>query len=332
MGEAESSPRSSITSDSNATAVEGCCCSICGARLGKRHLTLKHECRMCSRAVCAACSPNSVKLQGDGKAQRACSDCLSSVGKLPEMAVRLTNISTRLNNLCVLPAGSRASSSTQASLERPSNFDDAVALCESAVTALEREQDRLRVTQKRVELLEVEGRVARASSVRLVQRIHALQRTKPPANLQTASLEEALAFCEAALVPLEDRRTGCSYMRRTAVDAEIERVISGTSEASSQMHEGVRSQPGASQIGPQIAGAQPLLPRARCFCSRRWRLMLGLLLLVLMLVSVGFLVYFRVVPLRFTDVFTSTATKLLLHGPRDSTLRVDRNVIVMSGT
>jgi len=205
------------------------------------------------------------------------------------------------------------------------------------MTALEREQDRLRVTQKKVELLEVEGRVARASCVRLVQRIHALQRTKPPADLQTARLDEALALCEAALVPLEDRRVGRSYARRTVVDAEIERMTARTSEASFPpcMERRVPSVDGStSPIGPQFAGAQPLLPQVRCLFNRRWCLMLGFSLLTLILVSFCFLAHFRVVPLCFADVVNSTAKKLLLllHRPRDSTLGVDRNVIFVTSS
>lgn len=282
---------------------------------------------MCGRAVCAACSPNTVKLHDDGKAQRACKDCLGSIGKLPEMAARLTNISSRLNNLCMFPAG------TPESMERPGNFEAAVTFCESTITALEREEDRLQVTQKKVELLQVEERVARASCVRLVQRIYALQQTKPPADLQTASLDEALVLCEAALIPLEDRRLGCS-----------ERVTSGTSEAScSQMHEGSRSQPcteswpplrassssSSSPIGTHRVDAQQLLPQARCLCNCRWRCMLGLVMLalMLMLLSACLLVYFRVLPMPFANSVTSTITKMLLDRPKDSLVNIGGYVV-----
>mmetsp|Transcript_14935 Transcript_14935/g.41281 ORF Transcript_14935/g.41281 Transcript_14935/m.41281 type:complete len:875 (-) Transcript_14935:68-2692(-) len=203
-------------------------CSLCGAKLGKRHLTPRHHCRICGRCICAACSPNVVQLQGQSTPQRACKECIGGFERGPEIIERIMGLGRRLGSLNVTQANP---SSLPCDPERPlGTLDEALTLCEKAVVPIEAERERQLATHRRVDQLENEVRVARAGCVRLAQRIHALQRSRPPSELQAASLDEAVGMCEAALVPLEDKRLGREYVRRAVLDAELDRITG--SEAS----------------------------------------------------------------------------------------------------
>jgi len=50
-------------------------CSICQKKIGKRHMSRRHHCRLCGKCVCSACSPNSVQIDGVSKPQRVCTGC-----------------------------------------------------------------------------------------------------------------------------------------------------------------------------------------------------------------------------------------------------------------
>lgn len=52
-------------------------CSLCQAKLGKRHMNPRHHCRRCGKCVCSSCSPNTVQIDGIPKPQRVCKNCFA---------------------------------------------------------------------------------------------------------------------------------------------------------------------------------------------------------------------------------------------------------------
>lgn len=162
-------------------------CSICGAKLGKRHLTPRHHCRLCGRSVCSGCSPSSVQLSGQDGPRRACTECVTDILKTAEMKGRIGTLANRLRVL----AG--ASSCVDLS------FEESVIFCENALEPVEQEKGKFKLSRSRLEDLERQLAAARAACIRLCQRIYASRRSSPPAGLQTASLDEALRLCEEAL-------------------------------------------------------------------------------------------------------------------------------------
>lgn len=68
----------SRSSETTASWSNSADCGVCGSLLGKRRFNPRHHCRACNISVCAACSPNFVKLGGGESLQRVCNPCAAA--------------------------------------------------------------------------------------------------------------------------------------------------------------------------------------------------------------------------------------------------------------
>lgn len=102
-------------------------CSVCGAEVSKRKFNPRHHCRICGNTVCGACSPSTVKLEGEKALQRACTPCVWNAQIAPSIQERLVHLVRNLHAI----GGSDAPSNA------PQNLDGSVQQCEAIVTSLE---------------------------------------------------------------------------------------------------------------------------------------------------------------------------------------------------
>mmetsp|Transcript_58780 Transcript_58780/g.137249 ORF Transcript_58780/g.137249 Transcript_58780/m.137249 type:complete len:895 (-) Transcript_58780:218-2902(-) len=193
-------------------------CALCGCRLGKRHLTPRHHCRICGFSVCDACSPNSVQLPGHQGVHRACSQCLANVEQLPHVREALSRHNVRLHSL-VGPAQSPFDSLTAS--PRQNSYDSLQSTVASYIDILENcEKSVCQVEKKLSSIQDLQGKiqVARVAFLRMAHRLRTLGGSPSPApGAQTGQIEDAIALCEAALKPLEEsqRWRACSMGRRS---------------------------------------------------------------------------------------------------------------------
>lgn len=305
-------------------------CSLCNARLGKRHLNPRHHCRVCGRCVCAACSPNAVQLQGSTTAKRTCKECVGKLEQTPDMADRVADLGRRLRSFSDMSTDMGSRSPRSPSPSRPGNFDEAISMCESALGPLQQERERHLATQRHVEQLQGELRSARDGCVRLVQRIHALQRSKPQADLlHCASLDEVIGMCEVALVPLEEKRLGRDFERRAASGTDI--------EAGSRRQE--QSAPLCSTEAAIIrlpSAQRSSICRAQCRrqrCCNRKRVLVGVSIaaVVAAVLALAFRLAVPAIAQNFLNGATLTLVGATMENPTPTSLRMRASAVIDNG-
>jgi hypothetical protein len=71
-------------------------CNVCDAKIGKRVFKPRHHCRICLRCVCAACSPNSIMLDGEKQPVRVCTPCVAETPQIPMLTRRALDLGSKL--------------------------------------------------------------------------------------------------------------------------------------------------------------------------------------------------------------------------------------------
>lgn len=213
-----SSPMSSLTGDDLTFLADGAMsddgeaweedtetCGRCGAKFGENlKLLRRHHCRICGRCICAACSPSKVLLEGQKALQRACTPCVSYAYKGPMVKKRLAQLSTRIYSLA----------SVSVPPPEPKSLEEATVLCETALISCEEAHVALETRSENAEanlVIQQQAHQEQAAQVfyardfilQLGERLHALHGGAAPRAPQLCNLEEAAAFCEAALGPLK---------------------------------------------------------------------------------------------------------------------------------
>jgi hypothetical protein len=193
-------------------------CGVCGKVFGP--FLFRHHCRVCGRCVCAHCSPSSVLLPGHTRVERACTPCVYNAQRCPAVKRRLGQLSRRIFEF----SGSQAS-------HQPKDLEQATVLCETAFMHHEEAYSAMKLQLERIEaenVMEQQAGQELASQVflardfiyQLGERLHALHGGPVPSaeayrqqsfragpqsfRASELGLEEAMAFCEAALGPLKE--------------------------------------------------------------------------------------------------------------------------------
>jgi len=112
-------------------------CTICNKVFSKRKLRLKYNCGMCDRAVCSACAPSNVQLEGVTGLQKVCTPCIANTSKVSAAQSRLVRLGEQLD---VLAGKSTGPNSVAA---KCTNLEEALDFSESAIAPLEDLRDRL---------------------------------------------------------------------------------------------------------------------------------------------------------------------------------------------
>jgi len=112
-------------------------CSICNKVFSKRKLRLKYNCGMCDRAVCSACAPSNVQLEGFTSLQKVCTPCIGNAAKVSDAQSRLVRLGEQLD---ALTGKSTGPSSIAA---KCTNLEEALDFSESAIAPLKDLRDRL---------------------------------------------------------------------------------------------------------------------------------------------------------------------------------------------
>jgi hypothetical protein len=112
-------------------------CTLCNKVFSKRKLRLKYHCGMCERAVCSACAPSNVHLEGYTGLQKVCTPCIANASKVSAAQSRLVRLGEQLD---VLAGKSTGPSSVAA---KCTNLEEALDFSESAIAPLKDLRDRL---------------------------------------------------------------------------------------------------------------------------------------------------------------------------------------------
>lgn len=179
-------------------------CRVCSRRFGP--LVRRHHCRICGKCVCAKCSPSSVMLSGgDGRVQRACNPCISHAQRGPVFKKRMVQLSRRLFAL----------SGIESHLE-PKTMDEAIVLCETALSSLEETHLSLKqraevaeaemvIEQERHQCLAADVFLARDFISQMEEKVITMLEGVVPASRRSSEmkLEESMACCEQAFLALK---------------------------------------------------------------------------------------------------------------------------------
>jgi len=164
-------------------------CTVCNKVFSKRKLRLKYNCGMCDRAVCSACAPSTVQLEGCTGLQKACTPCIANASKVSAAQSRLVRLGEQLD---VLAGKSTGPSSVAA---KCTNLEEALDFSESAIAPLEDLRDRLAAEKANSEKLK-----------------RALQETEKRVRAQ---LEQELKLSKSSSCPEKqpDNQAACSSTR-----------------------------------------------------------------------------------------------------------------------
>lgn len=161
-------------------------------------------------AVCAACSPNTIQLDGQSEAQRACTKCVSSLHgaqkQVDEVAPRLEKCGKQLRKL--------AGGSADADGDRLEDAD-----LEGIVTFVE---EQLALEEGAHLRLEERVRSMKTAISQLGSHLNAVAGVELPAAPAAESMPDNLKFCETALASFNDR---LQLRSNTAADSPKEREL-----------------------------------------------------------------------------------------------------------
>jgi len=119
-------------------------CTVCNKVFSKRKLRLQYNCGMCQRAVCSACAPSTVQLEGCTGLQKVCTPCIANAAKVPASQSRLIRLGEQLDALAGRPSSVAA---------KCTNLEEALDLSESAIAPLKNLQDSLALEKANSEKL-----------------------------------------------------------------------------------------------------------------------------------------------------------------------------------
>lgn len=228
-------------------------CAICKSQLGKRRMNPRHHCRRCGRCICGKCSLSTIKFEGS-KLQRACVLCAEQIHRtacLRRKAAR--NLSPlRLLSMKLCDFAGEVDHSV------PNTLEEAVASCEASICTIKRsvrENDAnkasvdasvqracVRATQHtqmtadaEAALATCEASLSRAEAVASTQRAESMEACRKlrerlehlggadDASIalahMPATVEEAMALCEASLGSVEIRCEQLLQLERDATGA-----------------------------------------------------------------------------------------------------------------
>jgi len=176
-------------------------CAVCFSALGKRHLRPKHFCKVCTRAVCATCSPGLLVLKSGQPPQRTCNECMFAAVAAPE---RICHLTMRLKELLLTTTeGGKEVSRTvivklddRAEEEGDYLLEQSLDYCEAAMTEAEDAAASLRRRADRAEAVALTERQLRQ------QIEEQLIKAKEAALELGKRLHEATHACEAFSAPL----------------------------------------------------------------------------------------------------------------------------------
>mmetsp|Transcript_10185 Transcript_10185/g.16705 ORF Transcript_10185/g.16705 Transcript_10185/m.16705 type:complete len:380 (-) Transcript_10185:259-1398(-) len=197
-------------------------CWVCDRRFSA--VSRRHHCRICSRSVCAKCSPNHVTLDGFDKVQRACTPCASYVQTGAMAKKRLAALSQRTWTMSGIDPPQEDAKTTE----------DALIRCELALTSLEeRHRDLSQCTDlAEAELLfEQEAHQQSAAKVfasrnlfcQVAQELHKMNGGAPLNELDfnAMSIDEAMQLCEEALEVLKKKSGQNTFSTQSSSNSQM---------------------------------------------------------------------------------------------------------------
>jgi len=205
-------------------------CSICKAALGKRHLNPRQQCRLCSRTVCTACSPNMLQLPGSKNPQRTCNPCVAIIHQAPAWKSRALQLGDRMASL----------HTSQLTFDQRQDVEEALDFCESQVDLIQQEREAAKdrvggadvsLSSERRARQELEARISTAKGVALqvAERLSDLCGPRTEGMASRDALEDGLEACKAAVGPLAQLISDLQE-EREALQGQVDRAELGAEE------------------------------------------------------------------------------------------------------